>query len=351
MERAEGDLPNMKRSGSDWDLEAFLQPQTSTTTSPAGATSGSTMRDDLLLRAGGEDLSFNFSGSRDGDAINHDSAGDLINCLLWSQSHAPRHSSISATIESQSSVCVGSPTSSHKPKFTDIQAPGITSGSEQSDDESLDIEAGSCEQSADAIDLKRMRRKVSNRESARRSRRRKQAQLADLELQVDQLRGENASLYKQLMDASQQLTDAATDNRVLKSDVEALRVKVKMAEDLVTRGSLAFTLNNLLQSPAVAPQVPSAHHVCRASELPPPVGVQGDEGRYVGMGAFNGQLQPAGMETSEHGDSNQGSKSTQSQSMERIPGLEQLQSRIAGDISSCGSDMWPWASHVVPVSK
>ncbi|CAA6662369.1 unnamed protein product [Spirodela intermedia] len=334
MDRAEGDLPNMKRSGSDWDLEAFLQPQTSTTTSPAGATSGSTMRDDLLLRAGGEDLSFNFSGSRDGDAINHDSAGDLINCLLWSQSHAPRHSSISATIESQSSVCVGSPTSSHKPKFTDIQAPGITSGSEQSDDESLDIEAGSCEQSADFI-------LSSNRESA-----------AENKLNsVDQLRGENASLYKQLMDASQQLTDAATDNRVLKSDVEALRVKVKMAEDLVTRGSLAFTLNNLLQSPAVAPQVPSAHHVCRASELPPPVGVQGDEGRYVGMGAFNGQLQPAGMETSEHGDSNQGSKSTQSQSMERIPGLEQLQSRIAGDISSCGSDMWPWASHVVPVSK
>lgn len=193
------------------------------------------------------------------------------------------------------------------------------------------------------------------------------------------------------MDASQQLTDAATDNRVLKSDVEALRVKVgisapfeqrtnspiselyfqvwalesghkiprlilhwisqvKMAEDLVTRGSLAFTLNNLLQSPAVAPQLPSAHHVCRASELPPPVGVQGDEGRYAGMGV-NGQLQPAGMEAGEHGGNSQGSKSSQSQSMERLPGLEQLQSRIAGDISSCGSDMWPWASHVVPVSK
>lgn len=64
MERAEGELPSMKRSGSDWDLEALLHPQTSTTTSPAGATSGSTMREDLLLRAGGEDLSFDFAGSR-----------------------------------------------------------------------------------------------------------------------------------------------------------------------------------------------------------------------------------------------------------------------------------------------
>ncbi|MCL7042946.1 hypothetical protein MKW94_000929, partial [Papaver nudicaule] len=68
-------------------------------------------------------------------------------------------------------------------------------------------------------------RKVSNRESARRSRRRKQAHLVDLELQVDQLRGENASLYKQFNSADHQFKEAATDNRVLRSDVEALRVK------------------------------------------------------------------------------------------------------------------------------
>lgn len=46
--------------------------------------------------------------------------------------------------------------------------------------------------------------------------------------QVDQLRGENASLFKQLTDANQQFTTAVTDNRILKSDVEALRVKVIM---------------------------------------------------------------------------------------------------------------------------
>lgn len=69
---------------------------------------------------------------------------------------------------------------------------------------------------------------VSNRESARRSRRRKQAHLQDLESQVEQLRGENNSLYKHLTDANQQFTDAVTDNRVLKSDVETLRIKVNL---------------------------------------------------------------------------------------------------------------------------
>lgn len=44
--------------------------------------------------------------------------------------------------------------------------------------------------------------------------------------QVDQLKGEYSSLLKQLTTASQQFGEAFTDNRVLKSDVEALRMKV-----------------------------------------------------------------------------------------------------------------------------
>lgn len=44
--------------------------------------------------------------------------------------------------------------------------------------------------------------------------------------QVDILRGENSALYRQLTDASQHYRDADTNNRVLKSDVEALRAKV-----------------------------------------------------------------------------------------------------------------------------
>ncbi|PWA54658.1 5-enolpyruvylshikimate-3-phosphate synthase [Artemisia annua] len=45
------------------------------------------------------------------------------------------------------------------------------------------------------------------------------------DLSVEQLRGEYSTLFKQLMNASQQFKDASTNNRVLKSDVEALRAK------------------------------------------------------------------------------------------------------------------------------
>jgi len=44
--------------------------------------------------------------------------------------------------------------------------------------------------------------------------------------QVEKLKVENATLYKQFNDASQHFREADTNNRVLKSDVEALRAKV-----------------------------------------------------------------------------------------------------------------------------
>ncbi|KAG6389612.1 hypothetical protein SASPL_151084 [Salvia splendens] len=97
-------------------------------------------------------------------------------------------------------------------------------------------------------DTKRIKRMVSNRESARRSRRRKQAHLSDLEEQVEQLSGENASLFQQMGDASNQFKDAATNNRLLKSDVGALRAKVKLAEDLLARGSLTSSLSHLIHN-------------------------------------------------------------------------------------------------------
>jgi regulator of replication initiation timing len=44
--------------------------------------------------------------------------------------------------------------------------------------------------------------------------------------QVERLKGENTTLFQQFSDASQQFSTAVTDNRILKSDVEALRIKV-----------------------------------------------------------------------------------------------------------------------------
>lgn len=69
---------------------------------------------------------------------------------------------------------------------------------------------------------------LSNRESARRSRRRKQAHLSELEMQVAQLRVENTNLLQRLQDISQKFQEAAIDNRVLTADCEALRAKVRV---------------------------------------------------------------------------------------------------------------------------
>jgi regulator of replication initiation timing len=44
--------------------------------------------------------------------------------------------------------------------------------------------------------------------------------------QVERLKGENVTLFQQISDANQQFSTAVTDNRILKFDVEALRIKV-----------------------------------------------------------------------------------------------------------------------------
>ncbi|MCL7038280.1 hypothetical protein MKW94_027357 [Papaver nudicaule] len=106
------------------------------------------------------------------------------------------------------------------------------SSREQSEDDDLDGETEITD-NMDPADVKRVRRMLSNRESARRSRRRKQAHLSELETQVAQLRVENSSLLKRLTDISQKYNEAAVDNRILKADVETLRAKVKMAEETV----------------------------------------------------------------------------------------------------------------------
>ncbi|KAH9608895.1 hypothetical protein KSS87_022279 [Heliosperma pusillum] len=116
--------------------------------------------------------------------------------------------------------------------------------SEQSDDEEVEGENETTD-NMDPTDVKRVRRMLSNRESARRSRRRKQAHLTELETQVSQLKVENSTLLKRLTDISQKFNEAAVDNRVLKADVETLRAKVKMAEETVKR---VTGMNPLLQA-------------------------------------------------------------------------------------------------------
>ncbi|XP_017222394.1 basic leucine zipper 9 [Daucus carota subsp. sativus] len=255
---------------------------------------------------------------------------EVTEASLWCQNFsAPKHSSISVTMDSQSSICAGSPTSAanNLPKGCENQAMGVTSGSyDQSDDDDIDTEAGPCEQS-DQAGVRRIKRMVSNRESARRSRRRKQAHLSDLEQQVDQLRGENSTLFKNMTSANQQFKDATNNNRVLKSDVEALRAKVKLAEDMVTRGSLTSSITNIIQNHLYnTPQSFGTQNIHRMGNVSPTITVQRDDPSYPGL-TGSGQT-----DNVDHFNGN-------------------IDNNIINDSVSCTSEIWPWGSHVPTMSK
>ncbi|RCV22030.1 hypothetical protein SETIT_4G187300v2 [Setaria italica] len=186
-----------------------------------------------------------------------------------------------------------------------------------SDSESLyEVEGGSCERGTKSMETKRIRRMVSNRESARRSRRRKQAQLSELESQVEQLKGENATLFKQLSEANQQFTTAVTDNRILKSDVEALRVKVKMAEDMVARSAMSCGLGDL----GLAPYL-NSRKMCQALNMLTVTGLD-----LLGSDAFRGTT---------------AARQVQNSPVQSTASLESLDNRKSSEVTSCAADMWP----------
>ncbi|XP_048540557.1 bZIP transcription factor RISBZ5-like [Triticum urartu] len=161
--------------------------------------------------------------------------------LWWSEGlRAPPHHAAPAPTQSQT------PAVSASPRETISGNQALETESDSDSESLVEIQGGRCKRSGKSSDTRRIRRMVSNRESARRSRRRKHAQLTDLELQVEQLKSESATLFKQLTEANQQFTTAVTDNRILKSDVETLRIKVKMAEDMVARGAVSCGLGQQL---------------------------------------------------------------------------------------------------------
>ncbi|PWZ56204.1 Light-inducible protein CPRF2 [Zea mays] len=129
----------------------------------------------------------------------------------------------------------------------DFQGKPTNSGTskELSDDD------GDLEENTDPANAKKMRRMVSNRESARRSRKRKQAHLTDLESQVSRLTSENASLLKRLADMTQKYKDASVDNKNLTVDVETMRRKVNIAEEAVRRlTGITLMLPTAFEKPA-----------------------------------------------------------------------------------------------------
>ncbi|XP_020878660.1 basic leucine zipper 9 isoform X2 [Arabidopsis lyrata subsp. lyrata] len=239
------------------------------------------------------------------DLINRDTC-ELRDILLWSEGLIPA----GTFRDAQSSICADSPVSANKPEVREGVRRTVSGSSHvNSDEEDAETEAGQSEMTNDPNDLKRIRRMNSNRESAKRSRRRKQEYLVDLETQVDSLKGDNSTLYKQLIDATQQFRSAGTNNRVLKSDVETLRVKVKLAEDLVARGSLTSSLNQLLQTHLRPPShsINSLHYTGNTS---PAITVHSDQSLFPGM-TLSGQNSSSGL------------------------------GNVSSEAVSCVSDIWP----------
>ncbi|BAT94971.1 hypothetical protein VIGAN_08162300 [Vigna angularis var. angularis] len=246
-------------------------------------------------------------------------------------------------------VPVGMPSIPSTQKKPVVAVRPSTSGSsrELSDDD--DAEGETSMNDMDPADAKRVRRMLSNRESARRSRRRKQAHLTDLETQVSQLRGENSTLLKRLTDVSQKYSESAVDNRVLKADVETLRAKVKMAEETVKRitglnpmvhamsdmSPLGMTLfdgrsPSDTSADAAVPVQDDHHHFYQPTSNNPipshdPIVNDG----LAGMSSIeNVQQNPAAVAG--------GNKMGQTSSLQRVASLEHLQKRIRGGVDSCG---------------
>ncbi|KAJ0080251.1 hypothetical protein Patl1_23302 [Pistacia atlantica] len=261
-------------------------------------------------------------------------------------SHAPSNgAALSRSQDKDSNGFNGIPSSTTQTKNA-APMKSATSGSsrEQSEDDEIDGETEITE-NMDPADVKRVRRMLSNRESARRSRRRKQAHLTELETQVSQLRVENSSLLKRLTDISQKYNEAAVDNRVLKADVETLRAKVKMAEESVKR---ITGLNPMFHgmSEVSTMSLPSFGGSPSDTSTDAAVPVQDDSDHHFfhapdHMSTHDQSLNNAltDISSAENVQSNggapslSGNKIGRTVSMQRVASLEHLQKRIRGRVS------------------
>uniref|UniRef100_A0A0E0LEC0 BZIP domain-containing protein n=1 Tax=Oryza punctata TaxID=4537 RepID=A0A0E0LEC0_ORYPU len=291
----------MKKCASELQLEAFIREEAGDRKLRGGG--GAEGGGAGVFSPGDGEMSVFDQNTLDGSGGGHQ--------LWWPESvrTPPRAAAFSATVDSRTPASI-----SDGPKPTTSANHAPESDSDSDSDSLLEAERSPSMRGTRSTETKRIRRMVSNRESARRSRRRKQAQLSELESQVEQLKAENSSLFKQLTESSQQFNTAVTDNRILKSDVEALRVKVKMAEDMVARAAMSCGLGQLGLAPLL-----SSRKMCQALDM---LSLPRNDACFKGL-----SLNPG--------------RQVKNSPVQSAASLESLDNRISSEVTSCSADVWP----------
>ncbi|KGN66146.1 light-inducible protein CPRF2 [Cucumis sativus] len=203
-----------------------------------------------------------------------------------------------------------------------VSSANISSSREQTDEED-DVEGeNDMNEQMDPASAKRIRRMLSNRESARRSRKRKQAHLTELETQVAELRHENSTLLKRFSDISQKYNEAAVNNRVLKADLETLRAKVQMAEETVKRITGTKSMFHAMSEV-------SSISIQSFEGSPSEISTDAHNSHIADISSANIQKNSLEMATVPR------NKMARTASLRRVASLEHLQKRIRGSSSIC----------------
>ncbi|KAL8166422.1 hypothetical protein V2J09_007921 [Rumex salicifolius] len=345
--------PKMNRSASEWAFEMFLQEAEAPPFSDTTSSSKSVGENDVVEINGAahrKNPPRHVPGSSEDYQEFLKSRLDLA-CAAVALKKAPyvigqssagmaestsqgSANSVSVT-QASGKVTTGKPSLPSVPKKTVAQTKQSMSGSSDEDEAEDENETTG---SLDPTDVKRVRRMLSNRESARRSRRRKQAHLSELEIQVSQLKVENSSLSKRLTNISNKYNEAAVDNRVLQADIETLRAKVMMAEETVKRvtgmSPLVQAMSEIssMRGPSFsgspsdsADSAVPVHNIKQPLYQPPQ------------PANSNPRIKENAPEASISGANKMG----RTPSMQRVASLEHLQKRMCGGINQSNSQCSP----------
>ncbi|XP_010548308.1 PREDICTED: bZIP transcription factor 2-like [Tarenaya hassleriana] len=93
--------------------------------------------------------------------------------------------------------------------------------------------SGGSPSSAAVVDERKRKRMLSNRESARRSRMRKQKHLDDLTAQIDQLKDENRQIATSLTVTTQLYMKIQAENSVLNAQLSELSSRLQSLNDII----------------------------------------------------------------------------------------------------------------------